>query len=526
MWQTCGGEERQKPKHDGCKRNNHGDQSEVAESETLPLTRSESWSPGVVAGKAFKGVLALGVRQILVQGLNLTGSVLLARFLSPAEFGMFAIVTFILGFLLVFGDVGLGASLIRDPGEPAEKDYRAVFTAQQTLVVALVAIAWVAAPWAARAYRLPAPDAWLLRLVALSLLFTSFQAIPSIRLERHLRFDKLAIVETGMALVFNVSAVAMALMGSGAFSFAWALLFRAVAGAVLVYAVSPWLPRWHWEWDLIRRHLSFGIPYQGFNFVCLLKDSMNPVFIGILLGPAQVGYVNWAVMVSAAPGLLLTVLRRVCLPAFSRMQDHPESLRQFVERTIRATNALYAPVAVLTLALIEPITRIVFGAKWLTATPLFYLFWIGSIFSPTATAAVALLNAAGRSRTPFVFVVFRTIAVWVIGAPLVLVLGSAGYALADCVSQVLNIYLFRKAQGWVRFRILASNVPQWTWAGAVGLGAFAVSHRWSPAGPAGLAVLVSVALGIYFLGLIVLYPATARKTWGWIRSDGWSLAFR
>ena len=487
---------------------------------------SGSWSPGIIAGKAFQGVLALGVRQVLVQGLNLTGSVLLARLLSPAEFGIFAIITFILTFLLAFGDAGLGASLIRESSEPAEEDYRAVFTAQQALVVVVVVISWVAAPWAARAYGMPAGNAWLFRLITLSLLFTSFQVIPSIRLERHLRFDKLAIVETGMALVFNGSAVAMALMGFGAFSFAWALLFRSVAGAALAYAVSPWLPRWHWHWELVKQHLSFGVPYQGFNFVCLLKDSMNPVFIGLLLGPAQVGYINWAVMVSSAPGLALMALRRVYLPAFSRMQDHPESLRQFVERVIRAANALYAPIAVLTLALIEPITRIVFGAKWLTAIPLFYLFWVGSMFSPTAVAAIALLNAVGRSRTPFIFVVIRTIAVWAIGAPLVLLLGRAGYALADCVSQVLNIYLFRRAQESVRFRILLMDVPQWAWAGAVGLAAYAISRRWSPAGPAGLAVLLALAFGTYFLGLIAFYPATARKAWGWIRSEGWSLAFR
>ena len=145
----------------------------------------------------------MGVRQVLVQGLNLAGAILLARILSPAEFGMFAIITFILSFLLAFGDAGLGASLIRESNEPAEEDYRAVFTAQQALVLGAVVISWVAAPSAARAYGLPVADAWLLRLVALSLLFTSLQVIPSIRLERHLRFDKLAIVETGMAVHYG-----------------------------------------------------------------------------------------------------------------------------------------------------------------------------------------------------------------------------------------------------------------------------------------------------------------------------------
>ena len=526
MQPELGEREQLKAMVDPSERNSHPESLEASGGDRVPSRRLGRWTPGVVAGKAFQSVLALGVRQILVQGLNLAGSILLARLLSPAEFGMFAIVTFVLTFLMAFGDAGLGASLIRESSEPKERDYRAVFTGQQALVVAVVAIFWVAAPWAAHAYGLPAGNAWLFRLVALSLLFTSFQVIPSIRLERHLRFDKLAIVEAGMALVFNASAVAMALRGYGAYSFAWALLLRSVAGAVLAYLVSPWLPRWHWEWGLVKRHLRFGIPYQGFNFVCLLKDSMNPLFIGIMLGPAQVGYINWAVMVSSAPGLALMVLRRVYLPAFSRVQDDPESLREFVEWTIRATNALYAPAAVLTFALIDPITRIVFGAKWLSSIPMFYFFWVGSVFSPTSVAAIALLNAVGRSRTPFVFVAMRTAFVWVIGAPLVLLIGSPGYAVADCVSQALNFYLFRQAQGSVRFSILKTNVPQWAWAAVVGVGSWTFSRRWPPTGPSGLAIQLAAAVAVYFLGLIAFYPSTVRKAWSWIRSEGWSLAFR
>ncbi len=136
----------------------------------------------------------------MVQGLTILGGVLLARILSPAEFGLYAIITFVMNFLKAFSDAGLGASLIRHPTEPTVEEYRAVFTVQQVLVALIVLLFWLTAPIVAHAYHLPNRDAWLFRLVALSLLATPFQVIPSIRLERRLSFDKLAMVALAQAI--------------------------------------------------------------------------------------------------------------------------------------------------------------------------------------------------------------------------------------------------------------------------------------------------------------------------------------
>ena len=226
----------------------------------------EESTPTNIGLKAIRSAAALGVRQILVQGLNALTGIVLARLLSPSDFGLFGIVTFVLTFLVAFGDVGLGASLIREAQEPSEEDYRTVFTAQQSLVLIVVVVAWFAAPELARAYHLPAHQAILFRLVALSLLFTSFQVVPSVRLERHLEFQKLAAVEVAQAVVYNGVTICTALAGLGPLSFALGLLSRSAAGALLINWVSPWRIGWQWDTHRIRRHLAFGIPYQGIAF--------------------------------------------------------------------------------------------------------------------------------------------------------------------------------------------------------------------------------------------------------------------
>ncbi|HEY5957546.1 MAG TPA: oligosaccharide flippase family protein, partial [Polyangiaceae bacterium] len=91
-----------------------------------------------IARRAVLSAIALGLRQVVVQLFNLAGSIVLARELSPRQFGYYGIILFLVSFLSSFGDVGLGASLIRQVHEPDDDDYRSVFTFQQLLVLAVV----------------------------------------------------------------------------------------------------------------------------------------------------------------------------------------------------------------------------------------------------------------------------------------------------------------------------------------------------------------------------------------------------
>lgn len=500
--------------------------SQAGETQRESRVGPEPWTPSLVVRKALQSVVALGARQALGYALNGIGIALLARLLTPSEFGLYAIITFALSFLTSFGDAGLGASLIREPGEPAEKDYRSIFTVQQMLVVAVVALFWLASPSVALAYHLPDKGAWLFRLAALSLLVTSFQVIPQIRLERRLAFDKLALVEVGMAFVYNSTAVILAWRGWGAMSFALAMVARSAAGVLLVNLVGPWRIGWAWDWTRVRQHLRFGVPYQGIAFVSLVKDSIAPVFVGLMLGASQVGYINWASTVAVYPVVVLAALQRIYLPAYSRMQEHREELGRLVEQTLRATHGVAAPLAVLTFVLIEPITHVVFGDKWLVALPLFYFFWIPNIFSPTSAPLMALLNALGRSRTTFSFALLWMLGTWALGVPLILLLGARGYAMACAAVSFTTILLFKVAQAQVSFRALAPIVPIWAWAGVMGVGAYLFKRALPPTGLIGLAGHVGLDLAAYAVGLAIIYPGTARKTWVWIRGEVWNPASR
>lgn len=416
-----------------------------------------------------RSATALAVRQVLVQGLNVLGGVLLARLLTPAEFGLYAIVTFLLAFLVAFGGTGLAASLIRQPSEPDDLDYSSVYAVQQIVVITLVLALWITAPWIARAYRLPLDDAWIFRLVALSLLATSFMVIPQVRLERHLAFDKLALVEVTQALVYNATAVFLAWRGLGPLSFAIALLLRSTTGAIMASWVSPWKLGWRLDWGRARKHLGFGLFIQGGQVVSLIKDSITPVFVGIYLGAEAVGHINWAQMVANYTVMALMVFQRLYMPVFARLQHDRVLLARSVEQVLLVTNALTAPISILTLVLIEPITRLIFGEKWLVAIPIFYLLSFANLLVATSTPLAGLLNALGKSRTTFVFTCVWALLTWLLGFPLISLLGALGFALANVGVQISNFWLFKATRDLVPVNIWQAAFPPWALAIPIGL---------------------------------------------------------
>ena len=136
----------------------------------------------------------------------------------------------------------------------------------------------------------------------------------------------------------------------------------------------------------------------------------------------------------------------------------------------------YMPQSFLTLVLIHPITHVVFGDKWLPALPLFYFLWGANLFVPTATPLMGLLNALGLSRVTFGFTVLWMAMTWLIAAPGILRFGALGFAAANLIVQLSNVWLYRLAQRRVPFRLRANVLPQWGAALVAGAVTWGIAH--------------------------------------------------
>jgi PST family polysaccharide transporter len=466
--------------------------------------------------RAIVGGLALSARHVVAQGAHALGSLLLARVLAPEGFGLWIVAIFIAGLVPLVG-LGLGSSLVRRPQEPDAHERDVVTSAQLLIAAVAAAVVALGSSVLIGIYAMPSSAVWLFRAAAVSLLLTPLQTLAMVRLERSLAFGRIAMVEAAQAVAFNGVGVTLALAGFGGWSPAGAVLAKTVVGVLLLLPTTRPIQSWNWNPALVRFHLSFGLEYQGATFLSMAKDAAIPVLVGATAGASAVGLVGWAQMVAAYPLLALMALQRLYFPVFARLQEDRQALGALMGQVVFATNAIVAPLAVLTLVLIDPATPIVFGARWTPAIPLFHWLWLANVIVPTAMPALAMLAAIGRSRVGFVFAAFWMIATWALAAPLLLGLGILGFGIANAIVQLSNVPLIRIAQRAAPFRVVRTIVPSWLCACALGGVLAFVSRRWDIHNATGLVASAAVMLILYAGSMLFLYRDRWHTIAAWSR---------
>ena len=250
-----------------------------------------------------------------------------------------------------------------------------------------------------------------------------------------------------------------------------------MTGAMFANLLGPRLSGWAWSWPTVRGYLALGIPYQGVNLLWVLRTSVIPVLVGLMLGPASVGRLQWAAMVGGFPLTGLILLQRLYVGSFARLQEHPLELARFVRHLLAATHGVVAPIAVVTLVLIDPIVRIVFGAAWLSAVPLFYVLWAGCLVIPTVEPLAGLLHALGRSREVFRATLAAVLATWILGVPLALMSGEMGAAVASLAVHAAGLLVWRRARRAVDVSVLKMRGAAMDGGGGGRRGGVAVARR-------------------------------------------------
>jgi O-antigen/teichoic acid export membrane protein len=172
---------------------------------------------------------------------------------------------------------------------------------------------------------------------------------------------------------------------------------------------------------------------------------------------------------------------------------------------------------VLVLALIEPITRLVFGPQWTAAIPIFLLLWPGSLVVPTTIALLALLTAVGDTRTGFAFAILWALGTWLLGVPLVLAFGAIGYGLTTLAVQTTALALFRRARERAPFRLLPVIAPAWLSAGIVGVVIYTAARVRPCTNVIELGAYAGTGLAIYVVGVWLIAPRETRQLWAWVR---------
>jgi len=404
---------------------------------------------GIVKKRSFVGVLALTSRTFLVQVISFASTFFLTVFLDPRVFGIYGIVSASIAIFRNFSDIGLAAALIQKKEQITKEDLETTFVVQQTLAIILFAVIFGVSPLLKRIYGFDHSAIFLLYALAFSFFLSSLKTIPSVLLERTLRFNLLIIPQLLETVVYSVLVVIFAWRGMGINSFSYSVLAQGIVGLIAMYIISPWKPGFTFSRQSLKKLLKFGVPYQANTFVAMAKDDLMTVFLGKIIGTTGLGYLLWAKKWAEQPlRFFMDNVLKVTFPAFSRMQEDKKELKKAVEKSVFFLAFLTFPIllgfSLIASDLVKIIPR---WTKWQPALLALYFYCFNSAWATISTTMTNLLNALGKIKTTFKLMLMWLVLTWVLMPILGVKLGYNGIALSAAlisVSSVVAVYCAKK----------------------------------------------------------------------------------
>lgn len=433
----------------------------------LPLTFEE------VRQRSLRALAVLALRGGAGRLISMGALVLLSRLLTAADFGAFAILMVPIGLLTIVADAGISGAMIQRE-EPLSRELERVgFTLSLLLAAGLGALALAAAAPLARIYSLGGDAVWALRVLAAGPLLSALGLVPSVRLNRALRFDPLAGAEIGSLLVGQSVSVALAFAGGGVWALALGSLATSASGSILVNILAPWRPGVGLSRAAARALLRFGLRYQSQGLLHLAVDKIIPALGGLWLSGSQVGYLTWAKEVARWPRVPADYVARVGFAAFSRLQGDRPALGRLLQNALMLVCGVTFPVAALGIVLAPHLITPIFGSQWAPAAVPLVLFLLQTPLDALATVLLPVIYAVGSAGRGLRISLLWALLGWVSSA---LALGATGRLEAIPVAFVLTTALMTL--------VIARNLPQ------------GLSLRWWPAlGSAGAIALLLGTLG-------------------------------
>lgn len=358
--------------------------------------RALSGMQWTMAGRLMKSLLGIGILAVL------------SRYLTPAEFGVMALVTFITGFAQIFVDFGLRVALVQRK-EVTARQQNTVFWTNLVMSFVMMAAVWIFAGWIADSFQAGRVEA-LVRAMSLVFPLVGVQIVSVTVLERQFAFARLASADMISTLVSGGAVVVMAVAGAGVWALVGQQLVQAAITTVMILWAARWRPGLEFSLHDLRRLFSYGGYVTLTNLVAYFNVNFDRPIIAGALSPQVLGYFTVAQQAVAAPfRIVVTMARKVLFPILSSLQKDRARMAGAYLDIQHAMVAVMAPACIGLAAVAEPFVDVVLGPQWGPAAPLIALVALQMLLIPVAETNQTVLAAMGRARFQFAWVVFGTV---------------------------------------------------------------------------------------------------------------------
>lgn len=346
--------------------------------------------------KTVKGIIWSSVERFSVQGVQFLVMLIIARILSPKDFGLVGMLAIFIAVAQSLIDSGFSQALIRKQ-DRTEIDNSTVFYFNIVVSVLLYALFYAIAPWVASFYEEP-QLCRLMRVLCLVVIINSFAVVQRAMYTASINFRTQAKASFTAALLSGVVGIYMAMNGYGVWTLVWQQLLNAGLNTLLLWIWSNWYPRLQYSWQSFRELFAFGSKLMASGLLDTIYNNMYMLVIGKVFNAVSLGYYAQADRFTKFPSSNITgILQRVTYPVLCTLQNDDEKLRKDYRQLLRLSAFIVFPLMCGLAGVAYPLIGLILGEKWQFAATLIIPLCFSMMWYPIHAINLNLLQVKGRS---------------------------------------------------------------------------------------------------------------------------------
>lgn len=383
---------------------------------------------------------------IVRNGLSFLVLIVLARILTPSDFGLMAmLVLFVaVGNLLV--DSGFGQAIIqRQKSSLADESTIFYFTLTMGALIAIIMC--LAAPHIARFYSHPVLEN-MTYWMALNLFLNAFGTIHTTLLTKELNFKTISLAGVVATVVSGGVAIIMAMHGWGVWSLVGQILASTIVLVSMLWLLHSWRPMWVFSFESLRSYFRFGGFVLWTGILSTIHTNLYALIVGKLHSVQDVGFFSQARRLQLLPvNIMTTVVARVAFPVFSGISDDKARLARGIRKALISVMFINVPLMLGILVLAEDLVMVLFGMKWLPSVPVLQVLAIAGLMFPFNALNIDVLKAQGHSALNARIQLIRLtigISLLIVTSPFGIVAIAYGQVMASFLALLINTYYTKK----------------------------------------------------------------------------------
>lgn len=455
--------------------------------------------------KATSGFKWSAIERLTTQAMQLLVMLVLANMIGPKAYGLVGMLAVFIALSQVFVDAGFSSALIRKV-ECSEVDFSTAFFFNVLVAVSCYVLLYVTAPLIANFYQLEELT-WLLRILSLNIVFSSFSIIQRTKLIIKMDFKTQAKASLLSVFLSSTTAIVMAYHDFGVWALIAQILIMSAFNSLFLMLFKPWRPKQGFSKDSFNYMFGFGSKLLLSGVIDTLYKNIYQLIIGKVFNVKDVGYFTQANQITMVPAITLTtVIQRVTYPLLSHIQNDSKRLDQAYLLTLRLAALTIFPLISGIAAIAGPFIHLVLGEQWEASIPLVILLCTGFMLFPIQSINLNILQVKGRSDLFLKLEIIKksiTTVMLIITVPFGLKAICAGIVIQSYLSLLVNTYYTSSLTTISPLQQIKVLLPLWCIAITANTTAYLSLTMTTQSYPVQLAGIIVVAVLLYSLMLVL-----------------------